>query len=505
MRGPTIVMSCSLIALLLLRCGKKGEEDAGYDVRIISEDVQSRVEMPEPAWETSVAILHAEEAAGQSEGAGLASIIADRMASNLSKSTGAKVFSLKSEQWLEDGIIEADYIVQSTIDKNGDMFTASIELIETENRSVIWADVYEDNTESLFKVTESAAASISGVLTETQSLPEAVYAPASPDLISRHIKARSLLERGVRSDTDLAIQEFKAILRADSAFAPAAAGLAECYLQILENQWERNLVFLRLAQDACIRAIQTDPNYAEAFMLLGRVYLKRGDFKHAEEQFKKSLGINPNLDEAWTGLGSVFIHFGLYEPCLQAYEKALALNPSSTSTALSRAMILIGLRRYSQAEREIDRMMAFYPDDAYLSTFMALIHFYQEDLERAGKEIRRGLTAESYAPLSHAVFAMMLAKQKKLDEALAEVELDIKPVIGNDASLATAVAAIYTLIGQKGQAVLWLGKAVEWGYKEYPWLANDPNFEDLKDDERFRSIMDRLKSEWEGNMRRYGD
>ena len=99
--------------------------------------------------------------------------------------------------------------------------------------------------------------------------------------------------------------------------------------------------------------------------------------------------------------------------------------------------------------------------------------------------------------------ACNLGMFSEIDQALGEVELEVKPHVGNNGSLATAVAAVYTLMERNGLALEWLEKAVSWGYAEYSWLANDPNFKTLHQDERFIRFMETLKKAWDENRMRY--
>ena len=161
------------------------------------------------------------------------------------------------------------------------------------------------------------------------------------------------------------------------------------------------------------------------------------------------------------------------------------------------------MQEYGTAEAELRRVLRIHPDKAYFHSFLALARYYQDDFEEATRELNQGFRAESYRPFSHAVKAMIHVKQGRLDDALGEVEMEVKPYVGNNASLATAVAAVYVLLNRNGEAIQWLEKAVSWGYKEYLWLAYDPNFKELMGDERFHHILDGLKKTWEENMRRY--
>jgi tetratricopeptide (TPR) repeat protein len=313
----------------------------------------------------------------------------------------------------------------------------------------------------------------------------------------------SYLKEDTREQIDLAIQKFKEVLRMDTTYVPAHLALTDAYLKIVNEQWDRNPVWLRLAQDAAQKAMQIDQGSAEGYLRLGNIYLMRGDFKHADEEFRKALKYNSNLEYGWIGLGKVFSHFGLYYPCLEAYDKALSLNPKNSEVTMSRAMILTGLGKYSKAEEEIQRAIRFQSNKVYLNSFLALVKYYLDDLKEAERNVQIGIKSQEYLPFSHAVLAMIYAKKGEFDKALAEVELEVKPFAGNDASLASAVAAVYSLLGRNGQAIQWLEKAVSWGYGEYPWLANDPNFRGMRGDERYNKILNEMKQVWEYNMSQY--
>jgi hypothetical protein len=93
---------------------------------------------------------------------------------------------------------------------------------------------------------------------------------------------------------------------------------------------------------------------------------------------------------------------------------------------------------------------------------------------------------------------MIQASTGKPDAALGEVTLQVEPYAGNDASLCTAVAAVYSLLGRNGLSMQWLEKAVSLGYRDFIWLSNDPNFNGIRKDPRFATLMEKLKRERDG-------
>lgn len=475
------ILTAGCAALMLLNCGtKEPPEEPAVDVDI-----------PAVAWESSIALVNAREPSAEANAAD------DLLFQSLSGSKRLKVYhpSTASVPLAET---RPDYVLEYDIEKKDDEYASRFILTDAD-RDTIWRG---DSKETLLTAVEEASGAVASAVGHAP--PGPARAGTLPPGLSHHfLEAEALLANPSRTDNERAIQTCKEILKEAPGYAPAAAALAEAYFNVIDRGWDRNLVWLRLAQEAALNALKEDPGSASAHAVLGQVHLKRGDYKQAEQAFRSALAGNPNLEEAWVGLGNVFSHYGLYEPSLDVYRNALALNPSNESAALSRALILIGLARYDEAESEIDRILRIDPGKKQYHTFLALIDLYRNDTSAALDQVSVGLESREYRILSHAVRGMAYAKRREYDNALYDLEMNVKPYVGTDASLATAVAAVYALIGQKGSALEWLHEAVRMGYREYPWLVNDPNFEELRSDERFRELLAHLKTEWEANMRQY--
>ena len=449
MRNQTAFILLGMFALHLFQCGKGEKKKEFIEVR--TEKSTVKVEVPQVSWEKSIAVFPMEGGEISPDNKMISTMITEEIISSLSKSKKLKILSVPPEDRIIQEKMKTDYLLKSYLEKKNDSIRASFYLIDTNKDSSLWTSTYEDDFESVLTITENAASSVAQTLGKTSDQKTSSEKEShSSDLLTLYLTAKSHLAKTTREENNLAVQKFKEVLRMDSTFALACVGLAESYLQIVHNGWDRNLVWLRLAQEASRKAILLDDEMAEAYLQLGQIYLARGDFKQAETEFRTALGINPNLEKAWTGLGNVFIHYGLYEPCLQVYENTLSLNPEAASVSLNKSMILIGLKRYSEAEEEIRRTLRSHSNDLFYHSFLALIRYYQNDLAGASKEIRSGLQSEEYRPFSHAVQSMILAKDGRLDESLGELELEVKPFVGNDPSLATAVAAVHSLLNQKG-------------------------------------------------------
>jgi tetratricopeptide (TPR) repeat protein len=486
----------SVVLLNLISCGKKEKE--AEEVLILSEKAEAEVEFPQPQWSQSLSILNSSPSGNQTADL-FGSLFRERLFQTIGTHTSLKTVLVTDSSAPENN----DYLLTADVKKDNNLIQVDVRVLDVQNDSTIFRKSYEKSTGSFLVLTKQITADL-----PSEIIPSASLSPSPPnrkfssELMDNYIEAVSLSQKNTHETTNEAVKIFKHILRQDSSFVPAYTGLARCYLQIIYKEWSKNLIWLQLAREAARKALHKG-EVAESHCILGKVFIKYGDYKQAEEHFRKAITVNANLAEAWTGLGNVYNFYGLYNPGRKAFSTALELNPEAVDVRISLCMLQTGLKKYDESLHTIKQGIILHPDKLYLHSLAGLVLLYQNHLDQAEKEISMGLKSNQYNIFSHAVSAMIQARKAHPDQALAEVELEVKPYVNNNPSLATAVAAVYALLDRKGLAVQWIQKAHELGFKEYLWLVNDPHYNNLRNDERFLAVMDTLKKEWERNLKNY--
>ena len=110
-------------------------------------------------------------------------------------------------------------------------------------------------------------------------------------------------------------------------------------------------------EDAARRAVELDPEDAEARVALATVYGDAEDLGHAEAEFDKALRLSPNSADLLAIYADWAYHFGKPEAGVEAAERAMRLNPSTPQwafTNFSRAYFSAG--RYEEALRMLDHV-----------------------------------------------------------------------------------------------------------------------------------------------------
>ena len=119
-----------------------------------------------------------------------------------------------------------------------------------------------------------------------------------------------------------------------------------------------------------MRAIELDPNYAEAYYNCGITYGKKGELDHAIVDFTKAIELNPNYADAYYNRGVAYSNKGLVDRTIKDYTKVIALNPNYANAYYNLGRVWLHLREWEKAksnlmgarEKGIDIITAFHND-----------------------------------------------------------------------------------------------------------------------------------------------
>jgi predicted TPR repeat methyltransferase len=100
----------------------------------------------------------------------------------------------------------------------------------------------------------------------------------------------------------------------------------------------------------CKEAIKINPDYANAYNILGNAYLGKSDYSTAAETFNKALEIKPDFLDARFNLGRALLEIGDPNAALPHFEKVLEANPQREHALSCKADVLAYQRKYTEAE-----------------------------------------------------------------------------------------------------------------------------------------------------------
>jgi len=323
---------------------------------------------------TSLAVLPLKNFSGDPEQAYFVDGMTEALITDLSKIGALKVISRTSAMRYRDSekslgeIAEelgVEAVIEGSVLREGGRVGITAQLIEVATDQTLWADRYERDLTSVLALQGEIARAIAGEIRVTLTPDEQTLLSdtreVDPRAFEAYLKGRVHRDRFTPQDLDVAEQYFQTALKIDPQYALAHFGIGSVwnYRMVLGVSSPHQAG--PLATQAVSRAIQLDDSLAEAH--LGEANLKfsyEWDWEGAEREYLRAIELNPNYAEA-----RVF-----YSHLLTALER-----PTEATAQIERALELDPLHTFFQAMYAVQLMLTGQYDDA--------IERFQTTLEKA--------------------------------------------------------------------------------------------------------------------------
>jgi tetratricopeptide (TPR) repeat protein len=110
------------------------------------------------------------------------------------------------------------------------------------------------------------------------------------------------------------------------------------------------------------KAIQLNPDFADAYYNRGNAYNNMGRYVAAIGEFDKSIRIRPDYADAYNFRGNAYYILGRYEPAIRDFSKAIQLRSEYWLAHNNRGNVYNSLGRYDDAIQDYDAAIAMKPD-----------------------------------------------------------------------------------------------------------------------------------------------
>ena len=208
----------------------------------------------------------------------------------------------------------------------------------------------------IFAIQDDIATSIAESLLDTLVPVKTTYS-SDVRAYDYYIRGRQFFNRFRKKDIEFARQMFRQALDVDPAFALAWAGYADCF-SFLMMYVDPKDSYCEEASNASVKALELNPDLAEAHASRGLAYLISEEFELAEAEFEKAIELNPRLFEAYYYYGRTRFHQGDLQMAADYFAKAAEVNPNDYQSRFLRVQILRGLGRTEEALNEAKQSIA---------------------------------------------------------------------------------------------------------------------------------------------------
>jgi tetratricopeptide (TPR) repeat protein len=215
------------------------------------------------------------------------------------------------------------------------------------------------------------------------------------------------------------------------------------------------------------RALSLDPLPAEA---KADILMARGEYAAAILAYQEG-----NLKSAtvWNSIGMAYHHMFALEQASKAYRTALAINPRFSAASNNLAAVYYGQHDFREAEHFYKKALKHTSESAVIFCNLGTDYFAQSKYKQGMKAYRKAFE------IDESVFA---PNQSAMIEAGSSREQRI--------AMNYFVAATFARVGKHDQALTYLRKAMDEGFKDRKRLIEDKDFATLRATPEFQHLLD---------------
>jgi len=400
------------------------------------------------------------------------------------------------------GDLDVQYVLEGSVRKAGNGLRITAQLIDATNDAHLWADKYSGTLDDVFDVQEKVSRSIVTALKLKLTPEESEKLAERPiDNVAAYqcyLKAAAEIMRFSESSLDSArlhLQKGLEILGDNALLYSAMAFVYFQYANIGAGQEDH----IAKAEEYTTRALALDPDSAQAHFVIGMINAAfYGNVREALRQLKMAVAMSPSHRDALAFLaGLSIVSVGKLAAAIPFMERLKQIDPLDPWADLLQGLFFFYDGQYRLAVEQYRRYYRSDPENPIVRFYYACALTYDNERDEAFSIIDRG--AEVAPDNVFTKFGLLLkyGLLRERENTFREMTPDLQKTCRRDHQWSYHVATPLALVDARKESIDWLENAVNRGFINYPELERNVYLENIRGEERFKTLMKRVKYEWE--------
>jgi TolB-like protein len=389
--------------------------------------------------------------------------------------------------------LNVNYILEGSYKKIGDNVRINAQLVDPKKDKYLWQHEYDQSFSQIIEIQADIALQIAdqikAYLTSSERKKIQKNATVNPEAYNLYMQGRYLWNQRTKDELVKSIDFFEKSAAADPDYALAFAGLADAYNTLVFWDWLPGEEGILKAKKYALKAIEIDPDLAEAHAVVGDILLW-SDWKwdEAGKELKLATELNPNCAVAHQYYSEYLDIVRDFKAAREEINIALKLDPVSSAIQGTSALYYYNEGKFSESVDASLKLIEINPDFSK-NYFVCMFSYLEQGEDRKAFEIFRQLISrdkntEKYADELNETFSKFGING--IFNWIIRAEL-IKP---SPSSFSLAWA--YANLGNKDETLKWLEKAY---MERSPGLSRINSFyvfNKIRSEPGFLSILEKM-------------
>jgi adenylate cyclase len=322
----------------------------------------------------------------------------------------------------------ARFVLAGSVSRAGPKLRIATQLADASTGYQMWAETYDRDLGDIFALQDEIVLDVVAALQIelTQGELARIRQKGTNNLRAWLLVNQSFdhLLRFTREDNETARRLAEEALTLDPDYAEAYVRLGRTHLVDFHAGWSADRdASLRKSIDAAQKALSLDENYPDTYHLLSAIYLYLKRHDDAQLAIARALELSPNHSLAKANLGMILTYAGEPEAAIAEFKEAMRLSPIFPSwylSELARAYFQAG--RYDDAIAALERRLQDEPDSGEALILLAAAASANGRLEKARSALVRFLAPRPDFTQSHYASGEFYRDPADLQRVLAALE-----------------------------------------------------------------------------------
>jgi serine/threonine protein kinase/Flp pilus assembly protein TadD len=392
------------------------------------------------------------------------------------------------------GNLNVRAVLTGRLMERGDTLRLQAELMDVATGSQLWGEQYSRRLSDTAGLEQEIATEISEKLQLRLSAEErsklTQHSTQNTEAYQLYLKGQYFLYKGTEDDGKKAIEYFQQAIDTDSTYALAYAGLSTAYVAISDAYLPPNEAVPK-AKEAVKKALALDESLAEAHRARADIMFNYDwDWSGAEREYRRAIELNPNYAEAHHQYEWLLAMSGRSSEATAEIKRAQQLDPLSLIIGVDLNVPFYVARQYDLSIEQSRKVIEMEPNFYLAHLTLAIASVQKGDFNTGIVELKKARSLED-KPWVVAALGYAYAASGRKQEALQVID-ELKKQAKQRHVTPYAIATIYAGLDNRDETFRWLQMAYEERAPGLTWLKVDPMLDSLRRDPRYADLLRRM-------------
>jgi TolB-like protein/DNA-binding winged helix-turn-helix (wHTH) protein len=378
-----------------------------------------------------------------------------------------------------------DGILEGSVNRVAKQVHVNLQLIYAPTDTHVWAQSYDRDLNNTLSLPEELSATIAREA-KVSSAPAQPQRYVNPEAHDAYLRGRYLWMGG---NYDESQNYFEKAIQLQPDYAPGWSGLSRSILGRADSGSARARDVVDEAEATARKAVELDDSFAEGHDAMAGVYLfGKWDWDRADVESRRSLELDPNFSGAHHLRSYILLAMNRPEEALQEQKRATEIDPFERPWALGRAYYFV--RQYDAAIEEF-RMRAQTQSGAlWVHSFLSKVYGFKGMEKESEQELEEDTRINSG---EKAAAEIRRTYERGGRRAVLQLQLnDLKTRSRKEKVPPWELAEAYAALGMKDETLRQLGDLYRERSIYLVFLQDEPVFDFLHSDERYRALVKKI-------------